>query len=87
MHLKQGTEDIPPVAPLARRSSPDVDAPARFFDETLGFTPDSVLTMQRRPAIARAFIHLDKAVMARLRLDDRGHCICGKGPAPCAGAV
>jgi len=55
---------MPLVAPLAKGSSPDVDELARFFDETLGFTPNSVLTMQRRPAIARAFINLNKAVMA-----------------------
>jgi uncharacterized peroxidase-related enzyme len=29
----------------------------------LGFPPNSVLTMQRRPAIAKAFIALNKAVM------------------------
>lgn len=55
---------MPLVTPLAKGSSPDVDELARFFDETLGFTPNSVLTMQRRPAIARAFITLNKAVMA-----------------------
>lgn len=55
---------MPLVTPLAKGSSPDVDELARFFDETLGFTPNSVLTMQRRPAIARAFINLNKAVMA-----------------------
>ena len=37
---------------------------ATFFNETLGFCPNSVLTMQRRPAIAKAFIQLNKAVMA-----------------------
>lgn len=36
---------------------------ARFFETTLGFTPNSILTMQRRPAIARAFIDLNRAVM------------------------
>jgi uncharacterized peroxidase-related enzyme len=55
---------MPLVSPLAEGSSPEVDALARFFDETLGFTPNSVLTMQRRPAIATAFINLNKAVMA-----------------------
>lgn len=55
---------MPLVTPLAKGSSPEVDALARFFDETLGFTPNSVLTMQHRPAIARAFIDLNKAVMA-----------------------
>jgi len=37
---------------------------ATFFNETLGFCPNSVLTMQRRPAISKAFINLNKAVMA-----------------------
>ncbi|MFV2035533.1 MAG: hypothetical protein ACC631_10595, partial [Halocynthiibacter sp.] len=41
----------------------DVAELAKFFNETLGFCPNSVLTMQRRPAIARAFIGLNKAVM------------------------
>ncbi|CAF4603619.1 unnamed protein product [Rotaria sp. Silwood1] len=36
---------------------------ATFFNETLGFCPNSVLTMQHRPAIAIAFIKLNKAVM------------------------
>ena len=55
---------MPLVAPLAAGTSPEVAALARFFDETLGFCPNSVLTMQRRPAIASAFINLNKAVMA-----------------------
>ncbi|MEM9687297.1 MAG: carboxymuconolactone decarboxylase family protein, partial [Bacteroidota bacterium] len=36
---------------------------ADFFNETLGFCPNSVLTMQHRPAISKAFITLNKAVM------------------------
>ena len=55
---------MPLITPLAKGSSPEVDELARFFDETLGFTPNSVLTMQRRPGIAKAFINLNKAVMA-----------------------
>jgi uncharacterized peroxidase-related enzyme len=55
---------MPLVQPLAKGTSAEVDELARFFDETLGFTPNSVLTMQRRPAIAKAFIALNKAVMA-----------------------
>jgi uncharacterized peroxidase-related enzyme len=54
---------MPIVPPLAPGTSPEVDALAAFFNETLGFTPNSVLTMQRRPAIAAAFIRLNKAVM------------------------
>lgn len=34
-----------------------------FFNETLGFCPNSVLTMYHRPDIAKAFIQLNKAVM------------------------
>jgi len=52
------------VTPLQKGTSPEVEALAAFFDETLGFTPNSVLTMQRRPEIAKAFIALNKAVMA-----------------------
>ncbi len=51
------------VTPLEKGSSPAVAELAAFFDETLGFTPNSVLTMQRRPEIAEAFITLNKAVM------------------------
>ena len=35
----------------------------QFFNETLGFCPNSVKTMYHRPAIAYAFIELNKAVM------------------------
>lgn len=42
---------------------PELAELARFFEKTLGFTPNSVLTMQRRPAIALAFIELNRAVM------------------------
>ncbi len=34
-----------------------------FYNETLGFCPNSVKTMHHRPAIANAFIELNKAVM------------------------
>lgn len=34
-----------------------------FFEETLGFCPNSVKTMYHRPRIAHAFIELNKAVM------------------------
>ncbi len=34
-----------------------------FFNETLGFCPNSVKTMYHRPAIANAFIALNQAVM------------------------
>lgn len=55
---------MPLVTPLASDENEDVAELARFFNETLGFCPNSVLTMQRRPAIAKAFINLNMAVMA-----------------------
>jgi uncharacterized peroxidase-related enzyme len=55
---------MPLVDPLPSDASPEVAELSKFFDETLGFPPNSVLTMQRRPEIAKAFINLNKAVMA-----------------------
>lgn len=54
---------MPLVAPLPADHSPEVELVARFFFETLGFPPNSVLTMQRRPEIAKAFTHLNRAIM------------------------
>jgi len=54
---------MPLISPLPPDHDPEVAELAQFFQETLGFCPNSVLTMQRRPAIAKAFISLNKAVM------------------------
>lgn len=51
------------VQPLAADADKEVARLAKFFNETLGFCPNSVLTMQHRPAIGQAFINLNKAVM------------------------
>ncbi len=55
---------MPLVQPLSPDHSPETQELAKFFNETLGFCPNSVLTMQHRPAISKAFINLNKAVMA-----------------------
>ncbi|MEM6639065.1 MAG: carboxymuconolactone decarboxylase family protein [Pseudomonadota bacterium] len=55
---------MPLVDPLSPDANEDVRKLAEFFNETLGFCPNSILTMQRRPAIAKAFINLNMAVMA-----------------------
>ncbi len=55
---------MPLVTPLDPSHDETTQELADFFNETLGFCPNSVLTMQRRPAISRAFINLNKAVMA-----------------------
>ena len=51
------------VKPLGADADKDVARLAEFFNETLGYCPNSVLTMQRRPAIAQTLINLNKAVM------------------------
>lgn len=54
----------PLVKPLEINHSQELLDLATFFNETLGFCPNSVKTMHHRPAIATAFINLNKAVMA-----------------------
>ena len=54
---------MPLIKALSGEHDPETKKLAEFFNETLGFCPNSVLTMQIRPEIARAFIHLNKAVM------------------------
>lgn len=55
---------MPLVTPLDPNHDIETKKLAEFFNETLGFCPNSVLTMQHRPAISKAFINLNKAVMA-----------------------
>ena len=54
---------MPLVTPLSSTHDLETKALAEFFNETLAFCPNSVLTMQLRPAISKAFINLNKAVM------------------------
>ena len=54
---------MPLVTPLLADSNTEVAELAEFFNETLGFCPNSVLTMMHRPKIAKAFIELNMAVM------------------------
>ena len=55
---------MPLVQPISPDANDEVKKLAEFFNETLGFCPNSVLTMQIRPEIARSFINLNMAVMA-----------------------
>lgn len=55
---------MPFVTPLPVGTNEEVAELAHFFNITLGFPPNSILTMQRRPDIATAFIALNKAVMS-----------------------
>ena len=53
----------PLVHPKSGASDPELQKLIEFYEETLGFCPNSVKTMHHRPAIAYAFIELNKAVM------------------------
>ncbi len=53
----------PLVFPIDRNSSEETKEMAEFYDETLGFTPNSLFTMMHRPRIARAFLEMNQAVM------------------------
>lgn len=52
------------VDSLGPNHDPETKKLAEFFNETLGFCPNSVLTIQHRPAISKAFLNLNKALMA-----------------------
>lgn len=53
----------PLVSPLDRDSNPELQEMVDFYNETLGFTPNSLFTMMRRPRIAEAFLEMNQAVM------------------------
>lgn len=54
---------MPLVDPVAQAEDKELNALITFYEETLGFCPNSVLTMYHRPRIAYAFIEMNKAVM------------------------
>ena len=54
---------MPRLQPLSPDTSPELHSHFDFFLGTLGFTPNSVLTMQRRPKLVQAFAQLNAAVM------------------------
>ncbi len=53
----------PLVSPIEENASKKAQEMATFYKETLGFTPNSIFTMMRRPRIADAFLEMNKAVM------------------------
>ncbi len=53
----------PLVSPLDRNANKEAEEMARFYEETLGFTPNSLFTMMHRPRIAAAFLEMNQAVM------------------------
>jgi uncharacterized peroxidase-related enzyme len=51
------------IAPLSRDSLPQFKERFDHYARTRGFVPNSILTMSRRPAIAEAFMDLNRAVL------------------------
>jgi uncharacterized peroxidase-related enzyme len=54
---------MPRLAPLPAETAPALKPHFDFFLGTLGFTPNSVLTMQRKPKLVQALAQLNAAVM------------------------
>lgn len=54
---------MPRLSPLPLEATPELRPDFDFFLGTLGFTPNSVLTMQRKPKLVRALAGLNAAVM------------------------
>jgi uncharacterized peroxidase-related enzyme len=54
---------MPRLKPLSPDTTPELKSHFDFFLGTLGFTPNSVLTMQRKPKLVQAFAQLNAAVM------------------------
>ncbi len=51
------------MKPLPAETSPELKDDFEIFDKILGFVPNSLLTMQRRPKMVTGFGELTKAVM------------------------
>lgn len=54
---------MPHLDPLPWEASPQFRERFQHYQDTRGFVPNSILTMQRRPAIAQAFMDLNRAVL------------------------
>ena len=54
---------MPHLDPLPWEANPQFRERFQHYQDTRGFVPNSILTMSRRPAIAEAFMNLNKAVL------------------------
>ena|SRR6478672_1562427 len=58
--------------PLPPEATPDMKDEFDSFLKTLGFIPNSVLTMQRKPKLAKAFVQMQRALWDPDSKVDRG---------------
>lgn len=61
---------MPHMSPLSRDALPEFKALFDHYENTRGFIPNSILTMSRRPAIAKAFMQLNRAVLYEGTVDE-----------------
>ena len=54
---------MPHLPPLHRDAVPEFKTLFEHYKNTRGFIPNSILTMSRRPGIARAFMQLNQAIL------------------------
>ncbi len=60
------------LAPLPPEHTPELGGQFASFMKTLGFVPNSVLTMQRNPALVRGFVQMQAAIWSPDSKVDRG---------------
>jgi alkylhydroperoxidase family enzyme len=60
------------IEPLSPEYSPELGPEFSSFLTTLGFVPNSVLIMQRKPELVRAFVAMQRAIWAPNSKVDRG---------------
>lgn len=51
------------VKPLPKTATPELTPKFDHYEKTRGFIPNSILTMQRRPEISKAFMALNQAIL------------------------
>jgi uncharacterized peroxidase-related enzyme len=65
LSTREGKSNMAHISPLADQDIQDEEILASFahYENTRGFVPNSIRTMARRPAIAKAFMALNQAVL------------------------
>ena len=70
--MTQTTKASARLDPLPPETTPEMKDEFDSFFKTLGFVPNSVLTMQRKPKIAKAFVQIQRAIWDPESKVDRG---------------
>jgi len=61
---------MPHLPPLHRDEVPEFKTLFDHYENTRGFIPNSILTMSRRPGIAKAFMRLNQAILYEGTVDE-----------------